>query len=64
MILSYSFPDSEVRETATNLINQMSDDDLCRVLPQLTQALRHNTYQASPLAGSYHQLNMSMQSTN
>ncbi|XP_073962722.1 phosphatidylinositol-4-phosphate 3-kinase catalytic subunit Pi3K68D isoform X4 [Choristoneura fumiferana] len=44
------FPDSEVRETATNLINQMSDDDLCRVLPQLTQALRHNTYQASPLA--------------
>ncbi|XP_063635795.1 phosphatidylinositol 4-phosphate 3-kinase C2 domain-containing subunit alpha [Cydia splendana] len=44
------FPDSEVRETATSLLNAMSDDDLCRVLPQLTQALRHETYLTSPLA--------------
>ncbi|KAJ0179212.1 hypothetical protein K1T71_004924 [Dendrolimus kikuchii] len=44
------FPDITVRETATSLLNQMSDDDLCRVLPQLTQVLRHETYEASPLA--------------
>uniref|UniRef100_A0A2H1VGX9 SFRICE_000012 n=1 Tax=Spodoptera frugiperda TaxID=7108 RepID=A0A2H1VGX9_SPOFR len=44
------FPDHAVRETATRLINEMSDDDLCRVMPQLVQALRHETYEASPVA--------------
>ncbi|XP_047023656.1 phosphatidylinositol 4-phosphate 3-kinase C2 domain-containing subunit alpha [Helicoverpa zea] len=44
------FPDEAVRETATRLINEMSDDDLCRVMPQLIQALRHETYEASPVA--------------
>lgn len=44
------FPDVAVRETAAKLLNEMSDDDLCRVLPQLTQALRHETYEPSPLA--------------
>ncbi|XP_028163897.1 phosphatidylinositol 4-phosphate 3-kinase C2 domain-containing subunit alpha isoform X2 [Ostrinia furnacalis] len=44
------FPDAAVRQTAARLLNDMSDDDLCRVLPQLTQALRHETYECSPLA--------------
>lgn len=44
------FPDHVVRETATKLINKMSDDELCRVMPQLTQALRHETYEANPIA--------------
>ncbi|XP_045533800.1 phosphatidylinositol 4-phosphate 3-kinase C2 domain-containing subunit alpha [Papilio machaon] len=44
------FPDLAVREFAAELINGMSDDDLIRVLPQLTQALRYETYEASPLA--------------
>ncbi|XP_049865129.1 phosphatidylinositol 4-phosphate 3-kinase C2 domain-containing subunit alpha isoform X2 [Pectinophora gossypiella] len=44
------FPDAAVREIAAKLINQMSDDDLCRVLPQLAQALRHETFEAGPLA--------------
>ncbi|CAG9791840.1 unnamed protein product [Diatraea saccharalis] len=44
------FPDAAVRQIAANLIDQMSDDDLCRVLPQLAQALRHETYECSPLA--------------
>lgn len=47
----FSFPDEAVRETATQLINDMSDDDLCRIMPQLAQALRHETYEASPVAG-------------
>ncbi|XP_068627599.1 phosphatidylinositol 4-phosphate 3-kinase C2 domain-containing subunit alpha [Battus philenor] len=44
------FPDVAVREFAAKLINGMSDDELIRVLPQLTQALRYETYEASPLA--------------
>ncbi|RVE42898.1 hypothetical protein evm_012453 [Chilo suppressalis] len=44
------FPDAAVRKTAATLLDQMSDDDLCRILPQLAQALRHETYECSPLA--------------
>ncbi|CAK1578120.1 unnamed protein product [Parnassius mnemosyne] len=44
------FPDLAVRKLAANLLNGMSDDELIRVLPQLTQALRYETYEASPLA--------------
>ncbi|CAH2063570.1 unnamed protein product, partial [Iphiclides podalirius] len=44
------FPDMAVRELAAKLIDGMSDDELIRVLPQLTQALRYETYEASPLA--------------
>lgn len=36
---------------AASLLNQMSDDELIRVMPQLTQALRYETYECSPLAG-------------
>lgn len=42
-----------VRKLAAELINGMSDDELIRVLPQLTQALRYETYEASPLAGTF-----------
>ncbi|KAI5637162.1 phosphatidylinositol 3- and 4-kinase domain-containing protein [Phthorimaea operculella] len=44
------FPDAVVRETAATLMNEMPDDDLCRILPQLAQALRHETYETGPLA--------------
>ncbi|CAH0717341.1 unnamed protein product, partial [Brenthis ino] len=44
------FPDAAVRKLAADLANGMSDDDLIRLLPQLTQALRYETYEASPLA--------------
>ncbi|XP_061378857.1 phosphatidylinositol 4-phosphate 3-kinase C2 domain-containing subunit alpha isoform X2 [Danaus plexippus] len=44
------FPDAAVRKLAAKLANGMSDDELMRVLPQLTQALRYETYEASPLA--------------
>ncbi|XP_046978612.1 phosphatidylinositol 4-phosphate 3-kinase C2 domain-containing subunit alpha isoform X1 [Vanessa cardui] len=45
------FPDAAVREMAAQLASGMSDDELIRVLPQLAQALRYETYEASPLAG-------------
>ncbi|CAB3256692.1 unnamed protein product [Arctia plantaginis] len=44
------FPDIVVRRTATKLINGMPDDELCRIMPQLMQALRYETYEASPVA--------------
>ncbi|GBP48239.1 Phosphatidylinositol 4-phosphate 3-kinase C2 domain-containing subunit alpha [Eumeta japonica] len=44
------FPDYAVREMATELLATMSNDDLIRILPQLTQALRHETYECNPLA--------------
>lgn len=46
-----SFPDVAVRELAAEIADGMSDDELIRVLPQLAQALRYETYEASPLAG-------------
>ncbi|XP_045763916.1 phosphatidylinositol 4-phosphate 3-kinase C2 domain-containing subunit alpha isoform X1 [Maniola jurtina] len=44
------FPDAAIRKMAAALVNGMSDDELIRVLPQLAQALRYETYEASPLA--------------
>ncbi|XP_013196087.2 phosphatidylinositol 4-phosphate 3-kinase C2 domain-containing subunit alpha isoform X1 [Amyelois transitella] len=44
------FPDAAVRQTASQLLNGLSDDDLCCVLPQLVQGLRFETYECSPLA--------------
>ncbi|XP_050681509.1 phosphatidylinositol 4-phosphate 3-kinase C2 domain-containing subunit alpha isoform X2 [Leptidea sinapis] len=44
------FPDLAVRKVAAELMNGMSDDDLIRVLPQLAQALRYETYECSALA--------------
>ncbi|CAH2091791.1 unnamed protein product [Euphydryas editha] len=44
------FPDAAVRELAAEIADGMSDDELIQVLPQLAQALRYETYEASPLA--------------
>ncbi|XP_059060030.1 phosphatidylinositol 4-phosphate 3-kinase C2 domain-containing subunit alpha [Achroia grisella] len=44
------FPDAAVRAVAAELVGGLPDDDLCRVLPQLAQALRYDTYDCSPLA--------------
>ncbi|XP_026313861.1 phosphatidylinositol 4-phosphate 3-kinase C2 domain-containing subunit alpha isoform X2 [Hyposmocoma kahamanoa] len=44
------FPDATVREIAAELLDGLSDDELCCMLPQLMQALRHETYEAGPLA--------------
>ncbi|CAK1551645.1 unnamed protein product [Leptosia nina] len=44
------FPDLDVRKLAGELIQGMSDDEFMRVLPQLAQALRYETYECSTLA--------------
>ena len=49
-IYFYSFPDMQVREMAVNRIRELTNDELVDYLPQLLQALKHETYEASPLA--------------
>ncbi|XP_014237353.1 phosphatidylinositol 4-phosphate 3-kinase C2 domain-containing subunit beta isoform X2 [Trichogramma pretiosum] len=44
------FPDMQVREMAVSRIKELSNDELVDYLPQLLQALKHETYEASPLA--------------
>ncbi|XP_034937048.1 phosphatidylinositol 4-phosphate 3-kinase C2 domain-containing subunit beta isoform X2 [Chelonus insularis] len=44
------FPDIKVREMAVGWIRELSNDELIDYLPQLLQALKHETYEASPLA--------------
>lgn len=44
------FPDIKVREIAVECIQGLSNDELVDYLPQLLQALKHETYEASPLA--------------
>ncbi|XP_012279784.1 phosphatidylinositol 4-phosphate 3-kinase C2 domain-containing subunit beta isoform X2 [Orussus abietinus] len=44
------FPDMKVREMAVSWIRELSNDELIDYLPQLLQALKHETYEASPLA--------------
>ncbi|XP_011297544.1 phosphatidylinositol 4-phosphate 3-kinase C2 domain-containing subunit beta isoform X2 [Fopius arisanus] len=44
------FPDINVREMAVGWIKELSNDELVDYLPQLLQALKHETYEASPLA--------------
>lgn len=44
------FPDLKVREMAVSWIRELSNDELVDYLPQLLQALKHETYEASPLA--------------
>lgn len=44
------FPDIKVREMAVGWIKELSNDELVDYLPQLLQALKHETYEASPLA--------------
>ncbi|XP_039295233.1 phosphatidylinositol 4-phosphate 3-kinase C2 domain-containing subunit beta isoform X3 [Nilaparvata lugens] len=44
------FPDSEVRRVAVWWVRELSSDELCDYLPQLVQALKHETYETSSLA--------------
>ena len=44
------FPDLVVRGQAVKWISKFSNDDLVDFLPQLLQALKHDTYEASPLS--------------
>ncbi|EZA50776.1 Phosphatidylinositol-4-phosphate 3-kinase C2 domain-containing subunit alpha [Ooceraea biroi] len=44
------FPDMKVREMAVGWIRELSNDELVDYLPQLLQAMKHETYEASPLA--------------
>ncbi|XP_072757955.1 phosphatidylinositol 4-phosphate 3-kinase C2 domain-containing subunit beta isoform X8 [Anoplolepis gracilipes] len=43
------FPDMKVREMAVGWIREISNDELVDYLPQLLQAMKHETYEASPL---------------
>lgn len=44
------YPDLEVRKVAVKWFSKISNDLLADFLPQLLQALKHDTYEASPLA--------------
>uniref|UniRef100_A0A1B6CT28 Uncharacterized protein n=3 Tax=Clastoptera arizonana TaxID=38151 RepID=A0A1B6CT28_9HEMI len=44
------FPDSEVRHKAVSWIRNLGSDELVDYLPQLVQALKHETFEASALA--------------
>ena len=49
-MFSYSFPDIHVREMAIEWLSNVSADDFVDFLPQLLEALKHETWTASPLA--------------
>lgn len=44
------FPDMEVRRQAVLWVSAMKNDQLVDFLPQLLQALKHDTYEGSPMA--------------
>lgn len=44
------YPDMEVRAQAVQWVSAMSNDQLVDYLPQLLQALKYDTYEASPMA--------------
>ncbi|XP_053661051.1 phosphatidylinositol 4-phosphate 3-kinase C2 domain-containing subunit beta [Anopheles marshallii] len=44
------YPDLEVRRQAVEWISAMANDEFVDYLPQLLQALKHDTYEGSPLA--------------
>jgi hypothetical protein len=46
----FSFPDTEVRKVALSWVKNIGCDELVDYLPQLVQALKHETWEASPLA--------------
>jgi hypothetical protein len=45
-----SFPDVDVRHMAVNWLRSLGSDELVDYLPQLVQALKHETWEPSPLA--------------
>ena len=44
------FPDTYVRDVAISWLNEVSNDDFVDYLPQLLEALKHETWSASNLA--------------
>ena len=44
------FPDTRVRATAVNWLSSLQSDELLDFLPQLVEAVKHETWAASPLA--------------
>ena len=44
------YPDAKVREKAVEWISKLPNDQLVDYLPQLIQALKHDTYEASAMA--------------
>ncbi|XP_073842946.1 phosphatidylinositol-4-phosphate 3-kinase catalytic subunit Pi3K68D [Musca autumnalis] len=44
------YPDAKVRQKAVEWISQLPNDQLVDYLPQLIQALKHDTYEASAMA--------------
>lgn len=49
-LLLPQFPDSRVREFAVSCLHNVNSDELVDFLPQLIQALKYESYHASPLA--------------
>ncbi|KAF5287684.1 hypothetical protein FQA39_LY15784 [Lamprigera yunnana] len=49
-LLLPTFPDMEVRKLAVKWLRGIGSDELVDYLPQLVVALRHETYESSPLA--------------
>ncbi|XP_048779556.2 phosphatidylinositol 4-phosphate 3-kinase C2 domain-containing subunit alpha-like isoform X2 [Ostrea edulis] len=49
-LLLPQFADSRVREFAVNCLHRINSDELVYFLPQLIQALKYESYHASPLA--------------
>ncbi|XP_061177401.1 phosphatidylinositol 4-phosphate 3-kinase C2 domain-containing subunit alpha-like [Saccostrea echinata] len=49
-LLLPQFPDSRVREFAVNCLHKIKSDEIVDFLPQLIQALKYESYHASPLA--------------
>ncbi|BFZ23020.1 hypothetical protein BsWGS_26059 [Bradybaena similaris] len=50
-ILGFEYPDRNVREFAVKCLNQeLSDDDVSQIMPQLVQALKFETHITCPLA--------------
>lgn len=50
LLSNCSFPDLDVRHMAVNWLRALGSDELVDYLPQLVQALKHETWEASPLA--------------
>jgi phosphatidylinositol-4-phosphate 3-kinase len=50
LLSNCSFPDLDVRHVAVNWLRSLGSDELVDYLPQLVQALKHETWEASPLA--------------
>ena len=44
------FPDTHVRQIAIEWLSNITNDDFVMILPQLLEALKHETWNTSPLA--------------